>query len=160
MEDYRSKGWVIPVHGKILMSRGHVYRWALVVEQLNLERSELQFGIQGLNFAHPWRLITTTRCSRSRDEEEVWHPRPGGDKRIQKHDVVHLELDLAVSPNRPLGDLRMAINDEPFELVFDDIPVDNVILPAVMLGGHGSRVRVEASLRDKNSRTYLARSQS
>ncbi|CAE8615976.1 unnamed protein product [Polarella glacialis] len=128
------------------MKSGRVYRWALVIEQVNRERPEIQFGIQGTNFEHPWRLVTTTRCSRSRDADERWTRRPGGDRQIQEHDVVHLELDFRESQ----GELRMAINTEPFEIVFREIPTARPVMPTVMLGGHGSRVRVQATSRFSN----------
>lgn len=141
--DYNIHGWVIPVNGTCYFTAGHVYRWSLVIEQVNRERPEIQFGIQGMNFDFPWRLVTTTRCSRTRDHEENWVSRPGGDQRIEVNDVVHLELDFSRDP----GVFRMALNSSPFEVVFDDIPTDKSVMPAVMLGGHGSRVRVQASSR-------------
>lgn len=141
--DYRTPGWVIPVNGTIEMTTGNLYSWSLVFEQVSRDRPQMQFGIQGVRFEHPWRLITTTKCSRSTDEHDEWIPRPGGERLIKEHDTVHLELDLRFIP----GQLRMAINDEPFELVFDDIPVGRPIMPAVMLGGNGSRVRVQATRR-------------
>lgn len=141
--DYKMPGWVIPVNGRIEMSAGSVYRWALDMEQMNRERPEIQFGIQGSDFEHPWRLITTTRCSRSRDEEDAWTPRPGGDLRIQERDIVHIELDFTGS----LGVLSMSVNDGPFEIVYDEIPTDRPVMPAVMLGGNSSRVRVQATKR-------------
>jgi len=134
---------VIPVNGKVQMKAGRIHRWALVMERLNRERPEVQLGIQGLDFEYPWRLVTTTRCSRSRDEDEMWTPRPGGNKTIHERDVVHLELDLRRSP----GSFFMAVNDEPSELLFADIPIQRPVMPAVMLGGHGSRVRVQAASR-------------
>lgn len=141
--DYKMAGWVIPVNGTLQMKVGNVYRWALAMEQVNRARPEIQFGIQGVSFDHPWRLITTTRCSRSRDEEEFFSRTPGGDRRIKERDVIHLHLDLRRKP----GGLSMAVNDEPFEVVFNDIPTDRPVVPVLMLGGHGSRVRVQASER-------------
>eukprot|EP00930_Biecheleria_cincta_P103551 TRINITY_DN95559_c0_g1_i1.p1 TRINITY_DN95559_c0_g1~~TRINITY_DN95559_c0_g1_i1.p1 ORF type:complete len:282 (+),score=27.06 TRINITY_DN95559_c0_g1_i1:25-846(+) len=145
--DYGHVGLVIPVNGRIEVRSGNVYRWALVIEQVNRERPEIQFGIQGTNFELPWRLVTSTRCSRSRDDEEQWTRRPGGDRMLQAWDVVHLELNLRQTP----GVLAMAINEESFEVVFSDIPTSCPIMPAVMLGGHGSRVRVQATRRSWSS---------
>jgi len=145
--DFGRVDLVIPVNGDIELRPGSVHRWALVVEHVNRERPEIQFGIQGTNFEYPWRLVTTTRCSRSRDEETCWTRRPQGDRMIQEHDVVHLELDLTQSP----GILAMAINYEPFEVVFRDIPSERPLMPAVMLGGHGSRIRVQATCRSMKS---------
>lgn len=148
-EDYKMLGWVIPVNGTLELHPGQVHRWALVMEKMNKDRPEIQFGFQGVGFEHPWRLITTTRCSRSKDEEEQWESRPGGDRRIDEGDKVHLELDLSKSP----GVLSMAINDSPFEVVFADIPIQKAVLPAVMLGGHGACVRVEATRRASRGRS-------
>lgn len=39
-----------------------------------------QLGIHGANHNQPWRLVTTSRCSWSRDDEP-WQDRPGGDRR-------------------------------------------------------------------------------
>lgn len=141
--DYNMHGWVIPVNGTRCFTAGRLYRWSFVLEQVNKERPEIQFGIQGMNFEYPWRLVTTTRCSRSRDDEEQWLSRPEGDQRIEENDVIHLELDFSREP----GVLRMALNSLPFETVFDDIPTGKPVMPALMLGGHGSRVRVQAASR-------------
>lgn len=139
---YEVAGWVIPVNGKIRMHAGHVYHWALAIEQMSRDQPEIQFGIQGLGFARPWRLVTTTRLSRSSDEEP-WLPRPAGDRRLRERDVVHIELDLTSEH----GALLLAVNGGPFERFFDDIPTASPLMPVVMLGGRGSRVRVEASAR-------------
>ncbi|CAK0853974.1 unnamed protein product [Prorocentrum cordatum] len=140
--DYERRDLVIPVNSKVEMRPGGVYRWALVIEHLSREMPEIQFGIQGCGFEKPWRLITTTRCSRACDEE-TWQRRAEGDRAILEHDVVHLELDLTSRP----GVLSMAVNDEPFEVVFADIVTDKPIMPAVMLAGDGGRVRVQATQR-------------
>lgn len=153
--DYKMAGWVIPVNGRINMSAGSVYRWILQVERMNRDRPEVQFGFQGAKFEHPWRLVTTTRCSRSRDEEP-WTARPEGNRQIQENDLVHLELDMRRDPGR----FWMAVNEEPFELVFDDVPTSRGVMPAVMLGGHGCTVRVRPATRcvpspqSGRSRTY------
>lgn len=140
-------GFVLPVHGRKEMIAGHVYRWALLIEQAGREQPEIQFGVQGVGFERPWRLVTTTRCARSRDEEPFL-PRPNGDRRIRERDVVHLELDLRPSIAAPgaQGSLSVAVNDEPFELFFIDMPMTTPLVPAVLLGG-GSRVRVRATSR-------------
>lgn len=145
--DYGHIGLVIPVNGRIEMRPGNVYRWALVIEQVNRERPEIQFGIQGINFEFPWRLITSTRCSRSRDDEQQWTRRPSGDRMLQAWDTVHLELNFRQTP----GVLSMAINEESFEVVFRDIPTGRPVMPVVMLGGHGSRVRIQTTRRSSSS---------
>lgn len=145
-------GWVIPAHGRREMRSGQIHRWALVVEQVSRHQPEIQFGIQGVNFARPWRLVTTSRCSCSRDEEP-WQGRKAGDRRIRERDVMHLELDLCNDP----GSLWLAVNDEPFEIVFCDIPLAVPLLPVVMLGGQGSRVRVEVSARRVSESNALPR---
>lgn len=145
--DYGHVGLVIPVNGRIEMRSGNVYRWALVIEQVNRERPEIQFGIQGINFDFPWRLVTSTRCSRSRDDEQQWTRRPGGDRMLQAWDTVHLELNFRQTP----GVLTMAINEEPFEVVFSDIPTTRPVMPVAMLGGHGSRVRIQTTRRSLSS---------
>lgn len=141
--DFGRPDMVLPANGRIEMKQGRIYRWALVIEQVNREREEVQFGIQGVNFDFPWRLVTATRCSRACDHEERWLPRPLGDRAIQEHQVVHLELDF----RHDHGSLMMAVDDEPFELVFADIPTAKPVMPAVMLGGDASRVRVQATSR-------------
>lgn len=137
-QNYGEHGWVIPINGTLSMLAGKVYRWALVIDAKCQERPQIQFGIQGREFLFPWRLVTTSRCSRSRDDDEEWQERPNGDRLIEERDVIHLELDLSSTPGRFL----MAVNDEPFELLFSDIPTEVPIMPVVMLGGHGSRMRV------------------
>mmetsp|Transcript_13999 Transcript_13999/g.30332 ORF Transcript_13999/g.30332 Transcript_13999/m.30332 type:complete len:189 (+) Transcript_13999:1-567(+) len=155
--DYSRVDMVLPVNGQVEWKAGSIFRWALVIERVNRERPEIQFGIQGVGFEYPWRLITSTRSSRSRDEDEHWTRRPKGDRMIKEYDVIHLELDL----RRSEGSLFMAVNGEPFELVFDDIPTAKPVMPSVMLGGHGSRVRVQASSRSAKgaevSRSHVAR---
>jgi len=142
LNDFEDKGWVIPVGGTLRLARGGVYRWTMCIERKCPHRPQLQIGIHGVGHRRPWRLLTTSRCSRARDDDP-WHDRPGGDRMIDEGDFVHLEVDLR-GLHLPFGTMSMAINAEPPELVFDDIPLNTStpIMPVVSTGGDQSRVRL------------------
>jgi len=140
--DFEDQGWVIPVGGTLRMQRGGLYRWTLCIERKCPSRPQLQLGIHGLNHSQPWRLITTSRCSWSRDDEP-WQDRPAGDRLIDEGDFVHMEVDLRGMHSK-YGLLALAINDEPYECFFDDIPLNTPypLMPVISMGGDQSRVRL------------------
>merc|ERR1712194_481048 len=159
VRDFEDRGWVIPVSGSLRMMKGGVYRWTLHILKKCQHRPQMQFGVHGEAHEKPWRLVTTSRCSRSRDDDP-WKDRPGGDKLIDEGDQVHVVCDMRgdsgghamngnattnatdTTPNNQchsksskFGTFGFAINDGPFELVFDDIPLDTVLMPVVSMGG-------------------------
>jgi len=140
--DFEDQGWVIPVGGAWRMSRGGLYRWTVQIERKCPSRPQLQLGIHGVNHSQPWRLVTTSRCSWSRDDEP-WQDRLNGDRLIDEGDFVHLEVDLRGLRTRS-GTFSLAINDEPFEQFFGDIPLNTAcqLMPVVSMGGDQSRVRL------------------
>jgi len=141
-KDFEDQGWVIPVGGSWRLTRGGLYRWTLRIERKCPSRPQLQLGIHGQNHTQPWRLVTTSRCSWSRDDEP-WQDRPGGDRLIDEGDYVHIEVDLR-GINAKQGTFSLAINDEQFEQFFDDIPLNASypLMPVVSMGGDQSRVRL------------------
>lgn len=140
--DFKDQNWVVPVGSTIRLTKGGLYRWTLCVERMNASRPQLQFGIQGAAHRRPWRLVSSTRCSRARDDEP-WRDRPAGDKEIQEGDFLHFEADLR-GLHLPFGTLSMSVNAEPAEVVFDDIPLSatSQIMPVVSMGGSQSSVRL------------------
>eukprot|EP00388_Colpodella_angusta_P000652 GDKJ01002314.1.p1 GENE.GDKJ01002314.1~~GDKJ01002314.1.p1 ORF type:complete len:386 (-),score=74.33 GDKJ01002314.1:91-1212(-) len=149
--DFEDQGWVIPVAGSLRMLKGASYRWGIQIIRKCPHRPQLQFGVHGVNHDRPWRLITTSRCSRSRDDEP-WQDRPGGDRLIDEGDTVWLEVDLR-GVTSTHGTLSYAINDEPWEVAFTDIPLFDIenqadasaaaaLMPVVCMGGHGCAVKV------------------
>lgn len=142
VRDFEDQGWVIPVGGTLRLVKGGVYRWTLRIERKCPYRPQLQFGVHGLGHNQPWRLVTTSRCSRSKDDDP-WQDRPGGDRLIDEGDFIHLEVDLR-GLHVPYGVFSMAINDEQPEVVFEDIPLNTnaPIMPVVSMGGDQSRVRL------------------
>jgi len=141
-KDFEDQGWVIPVGGSWRLTRGGLYRWSLKIERKCPSRPQLQLGIHGQNHTQPWRLVTTSRCSWSRDDEP-WQDRPGGDRLIDEGDYVHIEVDLR-GINAKQGTFSLAINDEQYEQFFDDIPLNASypLMPVVSMGGDQSRVRL------------------
>lgn len=141
-KDFEDQGWVIPVGGSWRLTRGGLYRWSLRIERKCPSRPQLQLGIHGQNHTQPWRLVTTSRCSWSRDDEP-WQDRPGGDRLIDEGDYVHIEVDLR-GINAKHGTFALAINDEQYEQFFDDIPLNASypLMPVVSMGGDQSRVRL------------------
>lgn len=142
MGDFEDQGWVIPVGGAWRLLRGGVYRWTLRVERKCPSRPQLQLGVHGMNHSQPWRLVTTSRCSWSRDDEP-WQDRVGGDRLIDEGSYVHVEVDLRGLQTR-YGSMALAINDEPYERFFEDIPLGTPypLIPVVSMGGDRSRVRL------------------
>jgi len=139
--DFVHKEWVVPVAGTWRLSRGAAYRWTLCIEHICPHRPQLQLGIHGLAHQKPWRLLATSRCSRVCDDG-TWCGRPEGDRPIEEGDHVHLELDLR-GLHLPFGTLSLAINSDPPDLVFDDIPLNTgPTMPVVLMGGDQSRVRL------------------
>jgi len=140
--DFEDQGWVIPVGGSWRMMKGGVYRWTLRIDRKCQSRPQLQLGIHGANHSQPWRLVTTSRCSWSRDDEP-WQDRPGGDRLIDEGNYVHIEVDMRGTHSKT-GTFALAINDEPFEQFFDDIPLNAPypLIPVISMGGDQSRVRL------------------
>jgi len=56
---------------------------------------------------------------------------------------VHVEVDLR-GLHLPFGTMALAVNDEPSEVVFDDIPLSSssTLVPVVSMGGDQARVRL------------------
>lgn len=69
MRDFEDQGWVIPVAGSLRMYAGSVYRWRLKILRKCSHRPQMQFGLHGMSHEKPWRLVTTSRCSRSKDDD-------------------------------------------------------------------------------------------
>lgn len=140
--DFEDQGWVIPVGGSWRLMRGGLYHWTIRIERKCTSRPQLQLGIHGANHNQPWRLVTTSRCSWSRDDEP-WQDRAGGDRLIEEGSYIHLEVDMR-GVNSKHGTFAMAINDEPFEQLFDDIPLSQPysLIPVVSMGGNQSQVRL------------------
>eukprot|EP00933_Yihiella_yeosuensis_P061043 TRINITY_DN63864_c0_g1_i1.p1 TRINITY_DN63864_c0_g1~~TRINITY_DN63864_c0_g1_i1.p1 ORF type:complete len:239 (-),score=37.38 TRINITY_DN63864_c0_g1_i1:186-902(-) len=142
VDHFHERDWVAPIGSSLRLVKGGVYRWTLLIEKKCPYRPQMHFGVHGTSHRRPWRLMTTTRCSRARDEEP-WQDRPGGDRSIEEGDFVHIQVDLR-GLHLPFGTLSVAINSEPDEVVFDDIPLSaNVpMMPVVCMGGDQSRVRL------------------
>lgn len=142
VRDFKDRDWVVPVGSTLRLSKGGAYHWTLCVERKCPYRPQLQLGVHGAGHRRPWRLLTTSRCSRARDDEP-WSDRPGGDRTIEEGDFVHVEVDLR-GLHLPFGTLSVAVNAEPPEIVFDDIPLNSstLIMPVVSMGGDQARVRL------------------
>jgi len=139
--DYEDKSSALPIAGTLRMAKGGLYLWTLQVVRQCPRRPHLQFGLHGANHARPWRLVSTGRCSRSRDDGP-WLVRPGGDLLIGEGDYVHCEADLR-GVHGPLGTFSFAVNDGPFETVFEDIPLsEGPLQPVVAMGGSGTTCRL------------------
>ncbi|KAF4697517.1 Ubiquitin recognition factor in ER-associated degradation protein 1 [Perkinsus olseni] len=63
--DYPEMGWVIPVGGSLALCPGGLYQWSLEIVAKCPHRPQVQFGVHGEGHGKPWRLITTSRSSRS-----------------------------------------------------------------------------------------------
>merc|ERR1712216_798057 len=103
----------LPVAGTLRMGRGSIYSWTLQLVHQCPHRPFIHFGVHGINHAKPWRVVSSGRCSRSRDEGP-WVARPGGDLAICEGDLVHCEVDLR-GRSGSLGSFAFAVNDGPFE---------------------------------------------
>jgi len=147
LKNFDDQGWLVPVGGAWCLMRGGIYRWTVKIERKCPSKPQMQLGIQGINHSQLWRLVTTSRCSRSRDGEP-WQDRPGGDRFIDEGDYLHFEVDLR-GIHCEFGIFALAINNEPYEMVFADIPLDGwhgcdkyPLVPVVSMGGEESQVRV------------------
>lgn len=61
---------------------------------------------------------------------------------IGEGDYVHCEADLR-GLEGPLGSFAFAVNDGPFETVFEDIPLsEGPLQPVVAMGGSGTTCRL------------------
>jgi len=139
--NYQEDTSTLPITGTMRMAAGGLYLWTLQIVHQSAERPQVHFGVQGVGHARPWRLVSTLRCSRSRDDGP-WMSRPGGDVTIAVGDCVHCEADLR-GIKSSLGLFSMAINDGPFEIVFEDIPLrDGALQPVVAMGGDGTMIRI------------------
>lgn len=142
--DYEDQRSALPIAGTLRMSKGGLYLWTLQIVRQCPRRPNLQFGVHGAGHARPWRLVSTGRCSRSRDDGP-WLQRPGGDMLIGEGDYVHCEADLR-GLDGPLGSFAYAVNDGPFETVFEDIPLsEGSLQPVVAMGGGGTTCRLCAT---------------
>lgn len=142
VRDFKDRDWVIPAGGSLRMYKGGLYHWTLAIERKCPYRPQFQLGVHAAGHRKPWRLVATSRCSRARDEE-AWIDRPGGDRTIEEGDYVHLEVDLR-GLHLPFGTFSIALNREPWEVVFDDIPLNTstALMPVVSMGGDQARVRL------------------
>mmetsp|Transcript_105082 Transcript_105082/g.240773 ORF Transcript_105082/g.240773 Transcript_105082/m.240773 type:complete len:347 (+) Transcript_105082:19-1059(+) len=140
--DFEDEGWVIPVSGSMKMVLGGIYRYSIKIVRKSMNRPQLQFGIHGPAHQKPWRLITTSRCSTSRDDEP-WHDRPQGDRSVDAGSIIHVQIDCTCR-RIPFATLEYALDDGPYEIVFQDIPVPpaSYLIPVVSMGGDGSCVQV------------------
>ncbi len=143
---------MIPVAGSLRIQAGGVYKWSLRIKKKCSYRPQMQFGLHGLSHEKPWRLVTTSRCSRSRDDDP-WVDRPQGDKLIDEGDQVNVVCDMRPSANtfnpqddsaggEQFGTFGFSINDGPFELVFTDVPTDVTLVPVVSMGGDSSSIEL------------------
>lgn len=142
IRDFKDVDWVVPIGSTLRLLKGGIYRWTLCIERCCPHRPQMHIGVHGAGHRRPWRLMSTTRCSRARDED-AWQDRPGGDVAIQEGDFVHVEVDLR-GLHLPFGTLSVAVNSEPQEVVFDDIPLTSSLpmMPVICMGGDESRVRL------------------
>lgn len=150
--DYGDRGSALPIAGTLRMDKGGLYLWTLQVvrnrfleregsDYVLKERPPIHFGIHGAGHARPWRLVSSTRCSRSRDDGP-WMSRPAGDITIVEGDYIHCEVDLR-GLSGPLGTFSFALNDGEMETVFEDLPLsDGTLQPVLAMGGNGTIVRV------------------
>mmetsp|Transcript_17811 Transcript_17811/g.48830 ORF Transcript_17811/g.48830 Transcript_17811/m.48830 type:complete len:321 (+) Transcript_17811:121-1083(+) len=143
--DFWEPGTVVPAAGTLQMSKGGLYHWTLLLERLPPQRPQIQFGLHGVGHSRPMRVLSSTRCSRARDDDP-WEPRPAGDRALAEGDYVHVQVDLR-GLHLPFGTLSVAVNAEPPEIVFDDIPLGSggaavSTTPVIAMGGDSARVRL------------------
>jgi len=137
---YQEAG-ALQIAGTMRMAAGGLYLWTLQIVQQCAERPEVHFGLQGTDHARPWRFVSALRCTRSRDDGP-WLSRPGGDLPIAVGDFIHCEADLR-GLKSTLGLFSMAVNDGPYEVVFEDLPLrERALQPVVAIGGNGTVIRV------------------
>lgn len=141
--DYEDRNGTLPIAGTLRMTKGGLYAWTIQIVRQCPHRPQLHFGLQGVNHARPWRLVSTGRCGRCSDDG-LWLPRPSGDFAIGEGDYVHCEVDLR-GLHGQLGAFAFAVNDGPFETVFEDIPLSGPMLqPVIAMGGNGTACRIVA----------------
>jgi len=136
-------GAAAPIAGTLRMVRGGMYLWTVQILRQNPQRPCVQFGVCGPEYGRPWRLISTSRCSRSRDEGP-WLPRPAGDFCIGEGDSIHCQADLRGLVG-PFGSFSFAVNDGPLEVAFEDLPLADgsaALRPALAIGGGGTTCRL------------------
>lgn len=138
--DFKDENSALPIAGTLRMAKGGLYTWSIQVVKQCPHRPHLLFGIHGAAHARPWRLISTGRCSRSRDDGP-WLSRPGGDLVVRPGDYVHCEADLRGLDGH-LGSFAFAVNAGAFETAFEDIPLDGPLHPVLCMGGGGSVCRL------------------
>lgn len=142
VRDLQEPDWAIPVAGTLRLFKGGLYRWTLLVERLPPHRPHFQLGLHGAGHQRPWRLLSAARCSTAVDDGP-WQSRPNGDRAIVEGDYVHVEVDLR-GLHLPFGTLSVAVNSEPLELAFEDMPLDFAgaayLMPVVLMGGDQARV--------------------
>lgn len=137
---YQDSG-ALQIASTMRMAAGGLYLWTLQIVQQCAERPEVHFGVQGTDYARPWRFVSALRCARSRDDGP-WLSRPGGDLPIAVGDFIHCEADLR-GLKSTLGLFSMAVNDGPYEVVFEDLPLrERALQPVVAIGGNGTVIRV------------------
>mmetsp|Transcript_73633 Transcript_73633/g.204680 ORF Transcript_73633/g.204680 Transcript_73633/m.204680 type:complete len:415 (+) Transcript_73633:99-1343(+) len=141
INDFEDSSSALPVAGTLRMSKGGLYHWTLQIVRQCTHRPQIQFGLHGANHARPWRLVSTGRCSRSRDDGP-WLARPSGDMAIVEGDYVHCEADLR-GVSGPLGSFSFSVNAGQMETVFEDIPLsEGPLQPVVLMGGAGTTCRL------------------
>jgi len=139
--DFKDENSALPIAGTLRMAKGGMYTWTIQVVKQCPHRPHFLFGIQGAAHARPWRLVSSGRCSRSRDDGP-WAVRPGGDLMIRPGDYLHCEADLR-GLDGALGSFSFAVNAGPFETAFEDIPLSDVPLhPVLCMGGAGTTCRL------------------
>eukprot|EP00439_Symbiodinium_sp_Y106_P049546 s218_g6.t1 len=88
--DFKESHWAVPIAGTLKLFKGCIYRWTLRLEHICSTRPEMQIGVHAKDHRRPWRLMTTTRCSRARDEDP-WQERPGLCRNLQRFDLPFLQ---------------------------------------------------------------------
>mmetsp|Transcript_58370 Transcript_58370/g.126244 ORF Transcript_58370/g.126244 Transcript_58370/m.126244 type:complete len:383 (+) Transcript_58370:54-1202(+) len=139
--DFEDNLSALPIAGTLRMAKGGLYLWTLQVVRLCPHRPQIQFGLHGSNMMRPCRLVSSGRCSRSRDDGP-WLARPGGDLTIVEGDYIHCEADLR-GLEGPLGSFAFSVNEGPMEVIFEDIPLSEGLLhPILAMGGAGTCCRL------------------
>lgn len=139
--DFKDDNNALPIAGTLRMAKGGLYTWTIQVVKQCPHRPHFLFGIHGAAHARPWRLVSSGRCSRSRDDGP-WISRPGGDIMIRPGDYLHCEADLRGLDGLP-GSFSFAVNAGPFETTFEDIPLsDGPLHPVLCIGGAGTTCRL------------------
>ncbi|CAK0798673.1 unnamed protein product, partial [Prorocentrum cordatum] len=156
--DYGDHDSAPPIAGTLRMSRGGLYLWTLQIVRQCPHRPQLQFGIHGANHSRPWRfvrifeqvclcsfgfasrLVSTGRCSRSRDDGP-WLARPGGDLIIPRGGLRALRGGPA-RPGRQPGQFRVRRQRRPLRNRLRGHPAHAPLHPVVAMGGGGTCCRL------------------